>query len=800
MASVEQPFPFRLSLSLEPLIDFWSAEAVRPGSPWSAQAREVLRHLEAAPELRGPRIDPAAARARPEVVRKLLSAHFPASGEDSTLGIYGSAGEPFSFDTIFETPGAARLQVLTEEALYKGGRFDLEMMIQGTMMAGYEHVLRFLYGIDVDFDPPLVLTVEDPDTELQRHFQILWDSQFMTVTAREGTRRATPEELDELLSEPMDFERWARILPPDAFELGGLGMTWAVEVTTPEANSLLKEGLLRADALSSPARIDVLETHVRTLLGRRDLQIGLIAFQRDGGIEEMDRAIPLGRSLLMRHGSAPPCPLRADSSYADALATPAPLVIRDLEACPYATGFESSLVEGGIRSLALLPLYVDERQVGLLEVGSPTPGTMTMYQALKLGPVTGAFATSMQRSMATRRDRLMSVIKQRYTSIHPSVEWRFRDAAARIVETPDADEVPDQEEIVFHDVYPLYGLTDIRGSSDTRARAIQADLATQIRGARAVVVEAGRVRRLPALDELDYRLSALTDRVGDGVVSKDESQVLAFLSSEMEPLMDELAEFGPPVAERVQAYRDALDPELGIVYRERRAFESSIARFNDVVGSVIDREQEAVQSVFPHYFERFKTDGVDYNAYIGESISEKGGFSPLYLHNLRLWQLQLASRIQWALDQARSDFETELLATHLILVQDQSLSIRFRVDEKRFDVDGAYNIRYELVKKRIDKASIQGTGERLTRPGTLAVVYAHAREAVEYRRYLEFLIDGGFFEGAIEHHELDDMQGVVGLKAFRVAIAGSGGRRGGVDTDQVDRPSLAQVEGLAAGR
>ena len=33
-------------------------------------------------------------------------------------------------------------------------------------------------------------------------------------------------------------------------------------------------------------------------------------------------------------------------------------------------------------------------------------------------------------------------------------------------------------------------------------------------------------------------------------------------------------------------------------------------------------------------------------------------------------------------------------------------------------------------------------------------------------------IDRGFFEGQIEHYDLDDMQGVLGLKALRVAIPG----------------------------
>ena len=809
MGTPDRVLPFPTSMSLEKVIDFWTGELDRPGSPWSVQAREVLRRLEETPELRGARIEPAVARKHPELVRMLLSAHFPAPIE----GVYGNAGEPFTFDVIYSTPGAERLGVLSEESLFTGTRFEPELMAQGSMMGAYEYVLRMLYGIDVDFDPPLVLTVPDPDTGLQRHFQLLWDPRFMTITEAEGTGRATPEELDALLAEPMDFERWFRILPPERFELGGLGITWAVEVTMPEANSLLKEALLREDALSSPARIDELQTHIRTLLGRGDIEIGLIALLREGGIEEIDRAVPLGRSLLLKDGSPPECPLRGESSYAQVLQTSERLVIRKLEGCSFETGFEQSLIQTGIRSLALLPLFVDGNRVGLLEVGSTTPGAMTLYRTMRLDAVTSAFATAMERNLAGREDRIRSVIKERYTAIHPAVEWRFRDAAAHILGIADHPDHADQEEIVFSDIYPLYGLTDIRGSSDARARAIQADLATQIEGARAVVEAAAQARSLPALGELGYRLGQLTARVDEGVISEDESQVLSFLAAEVEPLMDQLAGFGPEVAERVAAYRSSLDPELRIVYRERRDFEATVARFNEVVCSVIDGEQEIVQKVFPHLFERFKTDGVDYNAYVGESLAEKGGFSPLYLHNLRLWQLQLASRIQWALDRARPDFRTELRATHLILVQDHPLSIRFRVDEKRFDVDGAYNIRYELVKKRIDKARIRGSGERLTQPGTLAVVYGHRDEAAEYRRYLEFLIDTGFLEGAVEHHELEDMQGVVGLKAFRVVIpsappTGSGvDREAGVEDGREGagrgpgrRPTLAEVEELGAGR
>jgi hypothetical protein len=108
--------------------------------------------------------------------------------------------------------------------------------------------------------------------------------------------------------------------------------------------------------------------------------------------------------------------------------------------------------------------------------------------------------------------------------------------------------------------------------------------------------------------------------------------------------------------------------------------------------------------------------------------------------------------------------------THLVLVHHAPLSIRFRLDEKRFDVDGAYNIRYEVIKKRIDKAVIEGTGERLTQPGRIAIIYTQAREAAEYLEYLEYLQARGDLLPGVEDLELEALQGVEGLRALRVTV------------------------------
>ncbi len=108
--------------------------------------------------------------------------------------------------------------------------------------------------------------------------------------------------------------------------------------------------------------------------------------------------------------------------------------------------------------------------------------------------------------------------------------------------------------------------------------------------------------------------------------------------------------------------------------------------------------------------------------------------------------------------------------TQLILCYSNPFSIVFRMDEKRFDVSGAYNIRYEIVKKRIDKAHIKDTEERITQPHTIAIIYTQDKEAHEYERYFEYLKSKGLIKDEIEYLEVEQLQGLQGLKAMRIHV------------------------------
>src|SRR5437879_6874052 len=242
------------------------------------------------------------------------------------------------------------------------------------------------------------------------------------------------------------------------------------------------------------------------------------------------------------------------------------------------------------------------------------------------------------------------------------------------------------EPIVFERVYPLYALSDIRGSSIERSLAIQADVLTQLRLARDVVQAAHAAKRLPALDELLYRVNKHAAKIEKSLNSGDEVGVVTFLRGDVERLFDHLQGFGPAVQERIEAYRAALDPRFGTVYARRKLFEESVTRIADTISSYLDLEDQTAQGMFPHYFEKQKTDGVDHQIYVGDSLLEDGRFDSLYLRSLRLWKLMVICGIALRAHQLRDQLPVPLETTHLVLVQHAPLSIRFRCAATPFHV------------------------------------------------------------------------------------------------------------------
>ena len=446
------------------------------------------------------------------------------------------------------------------------------------------------------------------------------------------------------------------------------------------------------------------------------------------------------------------------------------MIIDDLSNLPQPTVFEQNFLKRDLHNLVVAPLYYQDNLIGLLELASPRPGDLHALNTMKLQEVVPLFAMAIKRSLDELNTRIQAIIKEQCTAIHPAVEWRFAQAASHLIEARQHCATAEMEPIVFDNVYPLYGVSDIRASSMHRNAAIQSDLFDHLGLARAILDIAYRCKPLPLLAARAQRINTFMDGLQSALHSGDEVTIIDFLRRDVESLFSHIRAFCSELEEKIASYHAALDPRLGTVYKKRKAFEESVTRLNEVLSAYLDTEQEKAQAMFPHYFEKHKTDGVEYGIYIGRSMLPDGQFDPLYLHNLRLWQLLVMCGVVRQSERLKATLQVPLEMAHLVLVQQTPLSVRFRQDEKRFDIDGAYNMRYEIIKKRIDKATIIGTHERLTQPGKIAIVYSQSKEAREYREYLDYLKVAGYITAAVEAFDLEDLEGAQGLKALRITV------------------------------
>ena len=210
---------------------------------------------------------------------------------------------------------------------------------------------------------------------------------------------------------------------------------------------------------------------------------------------------------------------------------------------------------------------------------------------------------------------------------------------------------------------------------------------------------------------------------------------MEFLNGEAAIVFGAISISIPETWAKIAAHKETINNTHWVFYKARKKFDNSVTLLNEAIAAYYDEEQGKFQGGVPHYFEKQSTDGVNHTIYIGPALS----YHEIYLENIRIWQMMVVCGKAYEGDKLKNSLPVPLALTHLIVVQDNPLDIRFSLGKKQFEVDGAYNVRYEIMKKRIDKTKVKGLDERLTQPGKLALVYSQKKEKDDYTKYIAYL-------------------------------------------------------------
>jgi hypothetical protein len=727
----------------------------------------LLTEVEATPELLQPCSDTSLLQKHGQLVEALLATIFPPSASDHQ-GLYAITF-PFSSETIYASPGFKSIFLKDGKTINVPDRRTTVDITKASVLLAYNVILRKLYGVDVPITATSVHSFPDEDGSLTRYYELKLNAEFVDV---QNTNPAFELPANFSPHRSMEIDELREVFPLENFRFEGLVVINVTDVTQEQITSEIKNALININAFTDVEVYDELEKHVQSLIRLRGVKIGITPFFKKNDYY-LYTETHYRNSLLFKDSSA----IRHKDEISELCQevfreNNVPVLYQTLN--NHSTRHNELLkvyLNLGANSLLLCPLKCDDGSlIGLLEIISETAGQLQHKHVAHITPAIELFTLALKKTNESLQMQIDKTIKEHFTAIQPAVEWKFTEAAFHYLQNKQASEMAKMPPISFKDVYPLYGSIDIRNSSVERSNAIQLDLLEQLTLASDVLKKAGRIVDFPILRETQFRVEKYINAASDTLLSDDEMQIYDFLQIHLDSIFHNLLELKPELARVINDYFSALDPTRKIVYHHRKQYEDTITRINDTLDRFIDQEQQSVQEIYPHYFERYITDGVEFNIYVGQSLSPYKRFSDIYVRNLKLWQITFltkAARLTHALEKR---LPLTLQTTQLILAHSVPLSISFRRKERKFDVDGAYNIRYEIIKKRIDKVHIRDSEERLTQPGKIAIVYSQQKELLEYLEYIEFLQGEKLLGDNLEHVDLEDTQGISGLKAVRVDV------------------------------
>lgn len=765
MSFKEKLFPLELLFSLEKLGAFYKSSLTSENVSERLHAETVVTLLNENPELVNGIGDIDKINDYQSKIDIILADLFPKALLNNEIKI---ATMPFHESAI---KGTSRFKNILKDA---GDDFLPEIKNfaeDNYYIMGCSIILQQYYNYNIDFRRPFYYEIPDKNG-MMRHYRIVYNGDYIDIVRKEDTPAITEADVDILLDNFTNIALWKEKFPPNSYQFKGFVLANLFDATADVSISNFKSELLQYD--DKEEYTDGFRNIFRSIFNLKSLDIGVSNYDFEHETFELAPYKEIKSYLLNGQKEEKCTEVLCSGSYDAVFNTGNYFTVSDVarhhKEYPEVKMYKN-LYDQGIRSIIIAPIRHKNTLLGMLEITSSEKGKLNSINANKLEDVMPYLVETVLQSKEQLENEIDLIIQTECTSIHKSVYWKFEKEARRFLKRElEGDTNTQFRDVVFRDVYPLFGQIDIKGSSDNRNHATQQDILLQLTNANAIVKEAYLEEELPIYQQLSFNLEQFIKEVEDHLDVDTERTILAFLKKEIKPLFSHLKRQSDKLAKKITTYRGQLEDNLGLVYNHRKDYDESVMLINKKLAAVLDKKQQEAQKMYPHFFEVFKTDGVEHNMYIGESITKGNSFNKIYLYNLRLWQLQVMCEMENVHFKLSQKLSRPLGVASMILVFNTSLSVRYRMDEKRFDVDGTYNARYEIVKKRVDKAYIKDTEERITQAGKMTIVYSQKSDEREYLRYIEFLQTKKYLGTEVEVLELEDLQAVTGLKAIRVNV------------------------------
>lgn len=639
----------------------------------------------------------------------------------------------------------------------------------------YRLILERFYNIPSVGENEIVYTSSDARSGLPKFYRVHTDTQFIDIAIKGKLPELHYPELERFLQEGEGIKELGQLLPLSLFRFEGFSVITLTDITLQRALESIRNALVAQVEGSEQCSNEVFQA-LKILAQDADIEFGLLPFLEVNG-KPVFLHEKCSRSMCMN--SAEKIGLTEETFNTlvrEYRHNPKSVVFNNLsEEKHLRHPFLKGLRNAGVYSYAVLPAYYNKQLTGILEVYSKKEIILDEKLFSPIQVAMPLIAQLLKQSADDFDARIKDIVREKFTSLQSSVLWKFNDVAWKVLEQQHAGvKSPVIGTVRFRDLYPFYGAVDVRNSTTELNKAVYEDMKKQLSLLEDALAGIKAVTSNSSTDQFILQCGGRKDEISNYYATRDEIALHRFLESEVHPFLLQVKQDNPAAAAIIANYFDAITEGSGVTFQNRRELEDSLQMINHELNGYFETAQQALQQIFPVYFEKFRTDGVEYDIYAGQSIAPGRPFDHSVITELRKWQVRSMAEIAGLMQKLLPGMPRPLQTTQLIFIHPDPIDISFRIDERRFDVEGAYNIRYEVIKKRIDKVRTKDTQERLTQPGRIAMVYFNQADAEEYAKYIRDLQEEGLLENDLEYLDLEELQGVTGLKAMRVGVKGVG--------------------------
>jgi hypothetical protein len=342
-----------------------------------------VAEFESHPELIAPITDLTVLTPHYDLIEELLASIFPptSAAHDNLYAV----SLPFKFKTVYSSKIFRHLFIKagSDEIKVPDTQTGMDLSRERLQFA-YRLILKKFCGHHNHQTTRSVHPYVDPHSGLTKYLELKFDARFVDVNAV-GDPPKFPENVICNPSGIITIEELMEQIPIDNFVFDGIAIVHVNDVTEQEVISLIKNSLLNINAFSDAEVYQELEKHIQSLIGLKDLKIGVTPFFKVND-HYVYSELHNSNSLLFKHFHS----IVDKDEISDCCKilfkeSTSPVVFETIneEMFSETDYLQYYYMEGG-RSLIICPLKQNNELIGILEIVSNIPGKLRHTHITKI--------------------------------------------------------------------------------------------------------------------------------------------------------------------------------------------------------------------------------------------------------------------------------------------------------------------------------------------------------------------------------------------------------------------------------